>query len=425
MSRQDDSAGEAADHFFRHEGAKVVATLTAHLGTHRLQLAEDVVQEALLRALQTWSYRGIPDNPAAWLTQVAKNLALNALRREHRWSEKQDGIAAEHTRWLSSTSEEMTHESFADDTLRLMFVCFHPELAAESQTALALRTLCGFSPAEIAAAFLTSEAAIAKRLVRARQRIRELALPFAMPDTAALSARLDGVLHTLYLLFNEGYKASTGDRLVREELCQEAIRLVTSLTQHPATQEPRAYALLALMLLNAARLGARMDDAGNLLRLHEQDRSAWNQAMIHRGVACLRNASQGGALSVYHIEAGIAATHCLATDAWATDWPRILHLYDQLLELTGSPVTAMNRAVAVARVHGPQAGMEALDTIRQRSVLEANHLYHAMCGTFSAELGQAAVAITHFRQAAKLALLPIEREFIAQRIQECEAAVKV
>jgi RNA polymerase sigma factor (sigma-70 family) len=425
MSRQDDSAGEAADHFFRHEGAKVVATLTAHLGTHRLQLAEDVVQEALLRALQTWSYRGIPDNPAAWLTQVAKNLALNALRREHRWNEKQDGIAAEHTRWLSSTSEEMTHESFADDTLRLMFVCFHPELAAESQTALALRTLCGFSPAEIAAAFLTSEAAIAKRLVRARQRIRELALPFAMPDTAALSARLDGVLHTLYLLFNEGYKASTGDRLVREELCQEAIRLVTSLTQHPATQEPRAYALLALMLLNAARLGARMDDAGNLLRLHEQDRSAWNQAMIHRGVACLRNASQGGALSVYHIEASIAATHCLATDASATDWRRILHLYDQLLDLTGSPVTAMNRAVAVARVHGPQAGMEALDTIRQRSVLEANHLYHAMCGTFSAELGQAAVAITHFRQAAKLALLPIEREFIARRIQECEAAVKL
>jgi RNA polymerase sigma factor (sigma-70 family) len=425
MSRQDDSAGEAADHFFRHEGAKVVATLTAHLGTHRLQLAEDVVQEALLRALQTWSYRGIPDNPAAWLTQVAKNLALNALRREHRWNEKQDGIAAEHTRWLSSTSEEMTHESFADDTLRLMFVCFHPELAAESQTALALRTLCGFSPAEIAAAFLTSEAAIAKRLVRARQRIRELALPFAMPDTAALSARLDGVLHTLYLLFNEGYKASTGDRLVREELCQEAIRLVTSLTQHPATQEPRAYALLALMLLNAARLGARMDDAGNLLRLHEQDRSAWNQAMIHRGVACLRNASQGGALSVYHIEAGIAATHCLATDAWATDWPRILHLYDQLLELTGSPVTAMNRAVAVARVHGPQAGMEALDTIRQRSVLEGNHLYHAMRGTFSAELGQASAAITHFHQAAKLALLPIEREFIARRIQECKAAVKV
>jgi RNA polymerase sigma-70 factor (ECF subfamily) len=425
MSRHGDSAGEAADHFFRHEGAKVVATLTAHLGTHRLQLAEDVVQEALLRALQTWSYRGVPDNPAAWLTQVAKNLALNASQREQRWHEKQGGIAAEHTRWLSSTSEDMTHETFADDTLRLMFVCFHPELAAESQTALALRTLCGFSPAEIAAAFLTSEAAIAKRLVRARQRIRELALPFAVPDAAALSSRLDGVLHTLYLLFNEGYKASAGERLVREELCQEAIRLVTLVTEHPATQEPRVHALLALMLLNAARLSARTDDAGNLLRLHEQDRTAWNQAMIHRGVLCLGHASQGGAVSVYHLEASIAATHCLASDPSTTDWLRILHFYDQLLALTGSPVTAMNRAVAVARIHGAQAGLDALDNIRQRSVLEGNHLYHAMRGAFAAELGQAAAAVRHFRQAAKLALLPIERDFIARRIEECEAATKL
>jgi RNA polymerase sigma factor (sigma-70 family) len=425
MSRHVDSAGEAADHFFRHEGAKVVATLAAHLGTHRLQLAEDVVQEALLRALQTWSYRGIPNNPAAWLTQVAKNLAVTALQRERRWNKKQEGIAAEHARWLSSPSEEMKHETFADDTLRLMFVCFHPELAAESQTALALRTLCGFSPAEIAAAFLTSEAAIAKRLVRARQRIRDLALPFAVPDTAALASRLDGVLHTLYLLFNEGYKASAGERLVREELCQEAIRLVTLVTQHPATQEPRAHALLALMLLNVARLGARTDDAGNLLRLHEQDRTAWNQAMIHRGVLCLRHASQGGVLSVYHIEASIAATHCLASDASATDWPRILHLYGQLLALTGSPVSAMNRAVAVARVHGAQAGLDTLDNIRQRSVLEGNHFYHAMRGTFAAELGQTAAAVTHFRRAANLALLPIERDFIARRIEECETAKKI
>src|SRR5258707_5685309 len=221
MSQFGDSAGEVADHFFRHEGAQVGATLTADLGTHRLQLAEDVVQEALLRALQTWSYRGVPNNPAAWLTQVAKNLALNALPREQRWNEKQEGIAAEHTRWLSSTSEDMTHETFADDTLRLMFVCFHPELAPESQTALALRTLCGFSTAEIAAAFLTSEAAITKRLVRARQRIHELALPFAVPEPQELPARLDAVLHTIYLLFNEGYKASSGERLVREDLCHE------------------------------------------------------------------------------------------------------------------------------------------------------------------------------------------------------------
>ena len=424
MSQPRDSAGEVTDHFFRHEGAKVVATLTAHLGTHRLQLAEDVVQEALLRALQTWSYRGVPENPAAWLTQVAKNLALTALRREQVWNHKQDGIAAEHARWLAAPTEDMTQETFADDTLRMMFVCFHPELAVESQTALALRTLCGFSPAEIAAAFLTSEAAIAKRLVRARQRIRELALPFAVPAPAELSSRLEGVLQTLYLLFNEGYKASVGDRLVREELCHEAIRLVSLLTQHPDTQESRTAALLALMLLNAARLDARTDEAGNLLRLHEQDRSTWNQAMIQRGVLCLHHASQGGELSLYHIEASIAATHCLAADASATDWPVILHLYDQLLALTGSPVTAMNRAVAVARVHGAQAGLDALDDIPQRSVLEGNHLYHAMRGTFAAELGNIAAAVAYFRQAAKLALLPAERDFIGRRIEECEAAMR-
>lgn len=419
MSRQGTSAGEVAAHFFRHEGAKVVATLTARLGTHRLQLAEDVVQEALLRALQTWSYLGVPENPAAWLTQVAKNLALNALQREQLWNEKQDGIAAEQQRWLASPAQDMKHETFADDTLRMMFVCFHPELAAEAQTALALRTLCGFSPAEIAAAFLTSEAAVAKRLVRARQRIRELALPFAVPEPAELSARLGGVLHTLYLLFNEGYKASTGDRLVRDDLCHEAIRLLTLVTEHPSTREPRALALLSLLLLNAARLHTRTDDAGHLLRLHEQDRSAWDQAMIRRGIACLHQASQGGVLSVYHIEASIAATHCLAATASSTDWPRILHLYDQLLAITGSPVTAMNRAVAVARVHGPQAGLDALQSIRQRSLLEISHLYHAIRGTFAAELGQTETALADFRQAHQLATLPVERAFISRRIAEC------
>jgi RNA polymerase sigma-70 factor (ECF subfamily) len=418
MTRPGDNAGEVADHFFRHEGAQVVATLTAHLGTHRLQLAEDVVQEALLRALQTWSYHGVPDNPAAWLTQVAKNLALNALQREQRWNEKQDGIAAEHARWLAAPPEDMKQETFADDTLRMMFVCFHPELAAESQTALALRTLCGFSPSEIAVAFLTSEAAVAKRLVRARQRIRELALPFVVPEPRELSTRLEGVLHTLYLLFNEGYKASTGDRLVRDDLCREAIRLVTLVTEHPSTQEPRAAALLALMLFNAARLHTRTDDAGHLLRLHEQDRSRWDRAMIQRGIACLHHAAQGSTLSAYHIEAGIAAVHCTAPDASATDWPRILHLYDQLFALNRSPVTAMNRAVAVARVHGPQAGLDALDNIEQRGVLEISHLYHAIRGTFNAELARTDAALASFRQAAKLATLPAEREFIARRIEE-------
>ncbi len=412
-------AGIAED-WFRHESSKLVATLTARLGTHQLQLAEDVVQEALVRALQTWPYRGVPENPAAWLTQTAKNLALDHLRREQRWNTKEQNIAAEHERWLASPVT-VAHDTFSDDTLRMMFVCFHPQLSTEAQTALALRTLCGLSPAEISAAFLTSEAAIAKRLVRARQLIRELALPFVVPAPSELPARLDGVLGTLYLLFNEGYKASTGDRLVREDLCHEAIRLTTLVTEHPATQTPRTFALLALMLLNAARLPARTDDAGNLLRLHEQNRSAWDQEMIHRGIRSLGFAAQGSAISVYHLEAGIAACHSTAPDEAGTDWQRILMLYDQLLTMKPSPIAAMNRAVAVARVHGPSAGVEALDAITDRSKLESYHLFHAIRGTFAAELGNLPAALTHFRQAGNLASLPAERDFIARRIRECEA----
>jgi RNA polymerase sigma-70 factor (ECF subfamily) len=300
----------------------------------------------------------------------------------------------------------------------MMFVCFHPQLSIEAQTALALRTLCGLGPAEIAAAFLTSEAAIAKRLVRARQLIRELALPFAVPEPTDLPARLDAVLGTLYLLFNEGYKASTGDRLVREDLCHEAIRLTTLITKHLATQEPRVFALLALMLLNAARLRARTDDAGNLLRLHEQNRAAWDQSMIQRGILCLGHAAQGSAISEYHLEAGIAACHSTAPDEASTNWPRILALYDQLLTLKSSPIAAMNRAVAVARVHGPQAGKDALDAITDRSKLESYHLFHVIRGTFAAELRDQPAALTHFRQAGNLAALPAERDFIARRIAE-------
>ncbi|MCL4180358.1 MAG: sigma factor, ECF subfamily protein [Verrucomicrobia bacterium] len=409
----------AAD-LFRRESGRLVAMLLGQFGTHRLQLAEEVVQAALVRALQTWPYRGVPDKPAAWLTQTARNLALDHLRREQRWSDKQAGIAREHPRWMSTPAPRDEHaDTFTDDTLRLMFVCFHPQLSTETQTALALRTLCGFSPGEIAAAFLTTEAAIAKRLVRARQRIRELALPFVVPAPDELPARLDGVLGTLYLLFNEGYKASSGNRLVREELCHEAIRLMLQLAAHPATRQPRTHALLALMLLNAARLPARTDEAGNLLRLHEQDRTAWNHAMMSRGVHYLGLASQGDHVSEYHLQAGIAACHCAATDEAETDWSRILALYDQLIQLHPSPVIALNRAVAVARVQGPQAGLDALRALSPRGALEDYHLYHAVQGSIALELGRTADALAAFRRAQSLATLASEREFLARCINDC------
>jgi len=417
MNLEKPSPGHVADDLFRREGARLVASLAANLGPHRLQLAEDAVQEALVRALQTWPYRGIPENPAAWLTQAAKNIALDALRREQTWQRKEAQISTELERWLTRY-EPADEQHLADDTLRMLFICFHPQLSLEAQLALALRTVCGLSSAEIGAAFLTSEAAIAKRLVRARQLIRDLSLPFAVPAPSELPARLDGVLSALYLLFNEGYKASSGQCLVRESLCHEAIRLVTLLADHPLTQSPRTHALLALMLLNAARLATRTDDSGNLLRLHEQNRSAWDHAMIQRGMRHLGQSAQGESISEYHLEAGIAACHSTAPDDASTNWPRILTLYDQLITLTSSAIVAMNRAVAVARVHGPQAGIAALDAITDLSKLETYHLFHVIRATFAAAVGNRSAACHHFHQAESLATLPAERDFIAQRIRE-------
>ncbi|MCF7786569.1 MAG: sigma-70 family RNA polymerase sigma factor [Prosthecobacter sp.] len=418
------SAQFATEHFFRHESARLVATLAGQFGAQRLQWVEDVVQEALVRALQTWPYRGVPDNPAAWLTQTARHLALDQLRREQRWNEREEGISAEQARWMAVPVETADGDDvhLRDDTLRLMFVCCHPQLSAEAQIALALRTLCGLSPAEIAAAFVTSEAAISKRLVRARQRIRELALPFELPEAHELPQRLDAVLASLYLLFNEGYKASSGEHLVRSDLCHEAIRLTELLATHPATGQPQCHALLALMRLSASRLPARTDDAGGILRLHEQDRSLWDQSLIHRGIQHLQLSARGDTLTEYHLEAGIAACHSTAANHAATDWARILTLYDQLVQLTPSPVVALNRAIAVGRVHGAQRGLEALAAVQG---LDGYLSLHAALGTFADELGRPQAAAAHYRRALALAALPSERRFFERQIAACEAAEPV
>ena len=340
------------DHLFRQEAGKLISVLSGIFGINRLQLAEDVVQESLIRALRTWPYTGVPKNPAAWLTQTAKNLALDLIRREKLFHDKEPQIIAFMEQWPSESSESpMFENEIRDGRLRLMFACCHPLLPPEAQTALALKTLCGFGVGEIAKAFLTSEAAIAKRLTRARQRIRELHIPFEIPAGDELSNRLDGVLQTLYLLFNEGYKASSGEHLIREELCQEAIRLASLLAEHPTGNRPRTHALIALMLLNAARLPARTDSEGNILRLKEQDRLTWDQTMIARGMFHLSKSADGDELSTYHLQAAIAACHCVATNYESTDWRKILSLYDQLLELDNSPIVALNRTVAVANVH--------------------------------------------------------------------------
>ena len=413
-----------AEHLFREEAAKLVSVLTSIFGIERLQLAEDVVQEALVRALQTWPYYGVPKNPAAWLTQTAKNLALDTLRREKNFQVKQPEIITFIEQW-SADSEPIEQPLFEseikDGRLRLMFACCHPEIPVESQTALALKTLCGFGEGEIAKAFLTSEAAIAKRLVRARQRIRELQLPFEIPSGEELAPRLQSVLQTLYLLFNEGYKASSGETLIREELCREAIRLAEALAEHPAGNQPRTHALLAMMLLNASHIPSRIDESGNLLRLQEQDRTRWDQKMIARGMFHFSQSAAGEELSEYHLQAGIAACHAVAPDYESTDWKRILLLYDKLIELDGSPIIALNRAIVIANLRGPDAGLEAIKSIKDLSKLDSYYLLHAVLGEFQIRRKQFKAAAAHYREALKLVEIQSERTFLSNRLQSCEA----
>ena len=412
---------QLVEHLFRHESGKMVATLTRIFGIEHLNLAEDVVQEALSRALQTWPYRGVPENPSAWIMRASRNLALDVIRRQTTFRAKEAEIARLIERDVSAPeTANFSENEIADDRLRMMFVCCHPVIPAEAQVALALKTLCGFSVTEIGRAFLTSKAAIAKRLTRAKQKIQEARIPFEIPVGAELARRLDSVLQSLYLLFNEGYKASSGEKLVRDELCQEAIRLTELLANHLAGNQPKTHALLALMLLNAARFAAREDPHGNLLRLQEQDRTRWDQMTIARGMSHLRESAAGDGLSEYHLQAGIAVCHAMAIDYESTDWERILSLYDRLMEFDDSPVVALNRAVAVANVHGPRAGLEAVRAIRGREKLDAYHLFYSVIGELEMRLNHHGAAAREFRKAFELAATKSERAFLLKRLQACE-----
>jgi RNA polymerase sigma-70 factor (ECF subfamily) len=413
------------EHLFRHEAGKLVSVLTGLFGIDHLQLAEDVVQEALVRAFRTWPYYGIPKNPAAWITQTAKNLAYDLLRREKLFRDKQPEIVVSVEQWSADSVAEASpafDTEIKDDRLRLMFACCHPLISQEAQTALALKTLCGFGAAEIAKAFLTTEAAIAKRLTRTRQKIRDLHIPFEIPVSEEFSSRLNGVLQTLYLLFNEGYKASSGDHLVREDLCYEAIRLATLLAEHPLANQPRTHALVALMLLDAARLPARVDLEGNILRLKEQERSKWSRPMIEQGIIHLGQAAAGDELSEYHIQAGIAACHCMAEEYESTDWPKILSLYDQWATMNNSPVVALNRAVAVAHVKGPGAGVKAVEAIQNRQELESYYLLYAVLGEFEAQLQHFEIAADHFKKASQLTDVKSERVFLSKQVRALRAS---
>ncbi len=418
------SAAEVAgvvDHLFRREAGRLVAILARRFGAEHLHLAEDVVQDALVAAMRTWPYTGVPENPTAWILQTARNRALDHTRRRQVWRAKEPALIAQVEGCLDAASGgdlPRFEDEIQDSQLRMMFVCCHPGLPAESQVALTLKVLCGFGEGEIAAAFLATPEAMAKRLVRARQYLREEAIAPELPSAAEAAARVESVHRALYLNFNAGHKSSGGGALIRADLCADAIRLGELLAGHGFPTRAETHALLALMYFLAARLPARLDAAGDILLLHRQDRSLWDRGKIGRGLEHLEASAGGPAVTRYHLEAGIAACHALSPSEEETDWPRILELYDDLAGLDGSPVIALNRAVALARVAGPMAGLKALAAIAGRPVLENYHLFFSVAGQLWLEQGDRAKARDCFQRGRELAMHEAERQHLSRRIEE-------
>ncbi len=409
-------------HLFRRESGRLVAILAGRLGAAHLHLAEDVVQDALLRAMQVWPFTGVPENPSAWLLQTARHRAFDTLRRDRVLAKKSPELApliAETASEALAAPPPQFEDEIADRQLRMMFVCCSPVLPVDAQVALVLRTLCGFGDREIAAAFLASEAAITKKLVRARKQLRAARVAIELPPARQLAPRVASVLAALYLLFNEGYKASHGDSLLRADLCAEAIRLGELLAAHPLGDGPATHALLALLHLHAARLPARVADDGSLLILAAQDRSRWDRAQIARGLAHLDRSAAGPRVTRWHLEAGIAATHALAPNYDQTNWLHILELYDALVALDPSPIIALNRTVALARVQGAPAALSALEKIPRRRTLESYHLFHAVRGQLLLGAGHPVEAATALRRALALVTVPAEREFLQRRLAAC------
>ena len=397
----------------------MVATLTRTLGPRHLTLAEDAVQDALITAMQQWPFRGIPDNPEGWLFQVARNRALDRLRQHKLAIDKAPAIARESADIKTPNLTPLLRNELPpldDDQLGLLFLTCHPSLAAEARVALALKLVGGFSVGEIARAFLARESAIAQRLVRAKRQLRDEQVTFGMPAPRDLAARLDSVLDSLYLMFNEGYAATSGDQLIRDDVAGEAIRLARMIAMHPAISAPRAWALVALMLLHAARFPARVDSEGTLFLLRDQDRRKWDHAMVAEGMRALDRGSDGDAITAVHLEAGIAACHAAAASWESTDWPQIVELYDDLLALTNSPVVAMNRAIAVSRIDGALAGLAALDAIDNLDALDGYPLLPAIQAELWREAGDVDRAVQSYRAALRLARSAPEQRWLSSRL---------
>lgn len=414
---------QAIERTFREESGRVLAALISYLND--FELAEDVFQEAMIVALEKWPRDGLPRNPGAWITTIARNKAIDRIRRRKNYAQKQPHLVELTQKPPEPDEYEM--DSIPDERLKLIFTCCHPALSLEAQVALTLRTLGGLETAEIAAAFLVPIPTMAQRLVRAKRKIQQAGIPYRVPPIDLLPDRLNAVLTTLYLIFNEGYNASSGDSLIRQELCGEAIRLTrilnALLANDPTLQENgETQGLLALMLLHDARRQARIDNSGEMVLLEEQDRSSWDHEQIRVGTAVLERALQMGQSGPYQIQAAIAALHDQATTPQETDWPQIAALYRALQQYTKSPVVKLNWAVAVAMADGPMAGLALLDELAKAGSLDHYHLFHAARADLLRRAGFRDDAHDAYTIALDLCQNAVEKRFLRRRLAElsCE-----
>lgn len=421
--------GELLDHFFRHQYGALVASLTRHLGGAHLDLAEESVQEAMVRALRVWPHRGMPDRPAAWLARVARNQAIDVLRRARKSDTLPDGpeldALASRARELESDPGLVDRPDAAtgehglrDEQLHMIFLCCHPTLRPPDRVALTLKAVAGFSVEEIARAFFVRVPTLQQRLVRAKRTLRDADPSWELPDEDALPGRLDDVLDVITLVFNEGYTVREGDAVLRRDVADEAIRLAELLVAHPVGRTPEVHALLALLWLQSSRFDARVDADGALLPLAEQDRTRWDRDRIDRGLSHLARAGQGDVLSERHLLAGIAACHAIASDDPDTDWTRILAYYDMLLAVTDTPVVRLNRAVALGRVEGPAVALEVLDELESDPRLADYHLYVAARAEAYTRAGDREEAAAAYRRAAEIAPSRAERTFLERKARE-------
>lgn len=404
---------EQVDALYRSESRRILATLIRVLGD--FDLAEDALQDAFTAAAEQWPRDGIPANPRAWLVSAGRFKAIDNLRKRARFdaalpelAEQRDAGVEDPTAW--------DEDRVADDQLRLIFTCCHPALSPEAQIALTLRTVCGLTTEEIARAFLTQPATLAQRIVRAKAKIRDARIPYEVPTRADLPERLDAVLHVVYLVFNEGYSASSGETVTRHDLSAEAIRLGRLVME--LLPDPEAIGLLALMLLQDSRRAARTSPTGELVLLEHQDRSLWNRAQIAEGSALVGRAFASGEVGSYTLQAAIAAVHAQAPGAAQTDWDRVVRLYDLLAQAVPSPVVELNRAVAVAMRDGPEAGLVLLEPLLARGELAAYHLAHCARADLYRRLGRSSEAVASYQQALGLTTQEPERRFIAGRLRE-------